>query len=153
MCSMKPQWLYLLCPNCPNILPCVDSSICQALKRKEHFSLIASEGRRKNESTRPRPQSVGSVLLLQHKSQVLLHNKSEGGKNRGRGEKGAIPLICTLRAFQGKAVGPACFIANASVTSKGHLKDFNHWICTALAHFTPRGRPQKQEGEPPRECC
>lgn len=32
---------------------------------------------------------------------------------------GAIPLICTLGAFQRKAVGPVCFIADASVTSKG----------------------------------
>ena len=43
-------------------------------------------------------------------------------KDRGRVERGAIPLICALGAFQGKAVGPACFIANASVTSKGTLR-------------------------------
>lgn len=73
----------------------------------------------KNESTRPSTQSIGPVLLLLHKSQVLLHKKAKDGKDWGHEEKGAIPLICALRAFQGKAVGPACFIANASVTSKG----------------------------------
>lgn len=50
----------------------------------------------------------------------LLHKKTEG--ERRHVERGAIPLICALWAFQGKAVGPACFIANASVTSKGTLR-------------------------------
>lgn len=49
----------------------------------------------------------------------MLHKKTEGEKDRRHVEKGAIPLICALGAFQGKAVGAACFIANASVTSKG----------------------------------
>lgn len=36
------------------------------------------------------------------------------------------PLICALRAFEGekKVVAPVCFIANASVTSKGTLRTF-----------------------------
>lgn len=59
------------------------------------------------------------VPLLQHKSHVLLHKKAEGGMDRGHEEKGAIPLVCALGAFQGNAVGPACFIANASLTCKG----------------------------------
>lgn len=110
-----------LCPNCPNIfLPCLRHLQISSEKKSSSHSLPQREDE-KNESTRPRTQSIGPVLLLLlllHKSQVLLHKKTGGDKDRGHVEKGAIPLICVLGAFQGKAAGPACFIANASVTSK-----------------------------------
>lgn len=94
--------------------------LAKPLGGKEHRSLSLPQRRsERKESTRPRTQSIGPVLLLLHKSQVLLHKRAVGDKDGGRAERGAIPLICALGAFQGKAVGPACFIANASVTSKG----------------------------------
>lgn len=36
---------------------------------------------KKNESTRPTTQSIGPVLLLRHKSQVMLHKKTGGEKD------------------------------------------------------------------------
>ena len=96
-------------------LPCM-RHLPSSEEKTDPLSLSLPE---KNESTRPRPQSTGPVLLLLHKSQVWLRKKTEGDKDRGHAEKGAIPLICALGAFRGKAAGPACFIANASVTSKG----------------------------------
>lgn len=93
-------------------------TLAKLLGKKERLALPQREDK-KNESTRPTAQSIGPVLLLLHKNQVMLHKKAGGEKDRGHGEKGAIPLICALGAFQRKAVGPACFIANASVTSKG----------------------------------
>lgn len=105
-----------LCPNRPNIfLPCLRHLQISSEKKSSSHSLPQREDE-KNESTRPRTQSIGPVLLLLHKSQELLHKKTGGDKDRGHVEKGAIPLIYVLGAFQGKA---ACFIANASVTSKG----------------------------------
>lgn len=52
--------------------------------------------------------------------------KTEGG----HGEAGAIALVSAHRAFQGKSVGPGCFIANASVTSKATCR-------TSIIGFAP----------------
>lgn len=90
-------------------LPSVYSSTCQALKRKEHFSLIASERRCTNESTKARPQSVGSVLLLQHKSQVLLHKEFEGGKKQRTWREGRHPPRLCTQSFSGKSREPSVF--------------------------------------------
>lgn len=108
-----------LCPNCPNRFPPGLRRLPSLQEEKSTSRWPPQREGDKNGSTRPRTQSVGPVPLLLHKGRVLLHKKAGGDKDRGHVEKGAIPLICALGAFQGKDVGPACFIANASVTSKG----------------------------------
>lgn len=65
-------------------------------------------------------------LLLIHNSQVLSHNEPGGDKEGGHAEMGAIPPhLCSQSLWGGKeVVAPVCFIANASVTSKGTLRTF-----------------------------
>lgn len=69
----------------------------------------------KNVSTRPRKQSLCGVPLPGHKSRAVLHKNPVGGEDGRRGERAPSP---SFEPFRREAVGPACFIANASVTSK-----------------------------------
>lgn len=68
-----------------------------------------------------RTQSVGSVLLLVHKKQSVVAQEACGvTKAEGMWRGAPYPSFVLCELFRGKSCsGPACFIANASVTSKG----------------------------------
>lgn len=87
---------------------------------------------------RMRTQSIGSVPLLLHKKQSVVAQEACGvtkAEGMRRGAPSPSFVLCEL--FRGKAASPACFIANASLTSKGPSKS---WIRACALHSLTAGR-------------
>lgn len=114
---------------------------CQALRRRRtpHFLSLPRGGRRVG-AKRMRTQSVGSVLLLLHKKQSVVAQEAYGvtkAEGMWRGAPSPSFVLCEL--FGEKAAGPACFIANASVTSKGPQRSLIRGCTLHLLTSDPRG--------------
>lgn len=90
------------------------SNLLEALVK---LSGAAASGGRTGRMT---TQSIGSVPLLLHKKQsVVAQEARRVTKTEGMWRGAPSPSFAHSELFREKAAGPACFIANASVTSKG----------------------------------